>query len=264
MSLITQGTLYSRKFLLVLSSDHVTGATGLSPTVLISKGVSPFAAPAGTVVEVGSGWYALNYTVADTNTVGDLAGHATAPGCDPTDWDDQVITGSPGGGGTVVPPGSAGATFLSDAQLLNDLADTLQKAQGTLSAYWVNVCTQSHRWAFGILAQFWLGKGFTLAQLQSWDYGIDYERNLTLWRALTRPGSLQAVDDKLVATLDVRKDLCEQQVLLAAGVPQIPAGDAGQVGTGPMMHGPHDLWSGARFEPGPRGGFGELEGGPFD
>jgi len=72
-------------FLMVDSTDHVTGKTGLSPTVTISKAGGSFASPSGSVSEVANGFYKVAGNATDTNTLGPLALHATATGADPTD-----------------------------------------------------------------------------------------------------------------------------------------------------------------------------------
>lgn len=72
-------------FLLIQSSDHITGLTGASPTVTISKNGGSFGSPAGAVSEVGSGWYKVAGNATDTNTLGPLALHATAASADPSD-----------------------------------------------------------------------------------------------------------------------------------------------------------------------------------
>jgi hypothetical protein len=72
-------------FLLVSSADHLTGLTGATPTVLLSKNGAAFAAPAGAVTEIGSGWYALAANAADASALGPLLLHATATGADPQD-----------------------------------------------------------------------------------------------------------------------------------------------------------------------------------
>ncbi len=72
-------------FLLVVSSNHIDGATGLTPAVEISKNGGAFASPAGAVAEVGHGVYKLTPTSADTNTPGSLFLHASAAGADPSD-----------------------------------------------------------------------------------------------------------------------------------------------------------------------------------
>src|SRR5215831_1648588 len=72
-------------FLMVDSTDHITGKTGLTPTVTISKNGGAFAAPAGAVTELSGGWYRVAGNATDTNTNGMLALHATATAADPTD-----------------------------------------------------------------------------------------------------------------------------------------------------------------------------------
>ena len=92
MATILQNSTYSRSFLMVDSTDHLTGKTGLTITLTLSKGGAAFAAPAGSVTEISSGWYKIALTNVDTNTAGDLNYHATASGADATDFADQVIT----------------------------------------------------------------------------------------------------------------------------------------------------------------------------
>lgn len=65
--------------------DHVSGKTGLAPTVTLSKNGAAFGAAAGAVSEVANGWYALAGNATDRDTVGELVVHATATGADPTD-----------------------------------------------------------------------------------------------------------------------------------------------------------------------------------
>lgn len=78
-------TTYPLTFLLVSSTDHVTAVTGVSPTVTLSKNGAAFAAAAGAVTEIGSGWYSLAGNATDRNTLGELLLHATATGADPHD-----------------------------------------------------------------------------------------------------------------------------------------------------------------------------------
>lgn len=78
-------TTYPVVFLMVDSADHITGKTGLTPTVTLSKNGAAFGAASGAVTEIGSGWYALAGNATDRATLGPLAFHATATGADPTD-----------------------------------------------------------------------------------------------------------------------------------------------------------------------------------
>lgn len=95
MAILKQSTSYARKFIMVLSSDHTTGATGKTVAVELSKGAGAAGtAAAGTVTELDStnlpGHYQVSFTAADTNTQGDLSVRCTAAGCDATDFIDQV------------------------------------------------------------------------------------------------------------------------------------------------------------------------------
>ena len=72
-------------FMMVSSTNHVIGITGLTPTVTLSKNGGGFADCAGTVSEIGNGWYCVAANPADSNTLGPLLLHASAAGCDPFD-----------------------------------------------------------------------------------------------------------------------------------------------------------------------------------
>lgn len=82
-------------FLMTAAADHLTGLTGLAPTVGISQNGAPFAPPVGAVSEVGFGWYQLAPTAADTGVLGPLLLHAAAPAADPTDTIFPVVSYNP-------------------------------------------------------------------------------------------------------------------------------------------------------------------------
>jgi hypothetical protein len=82
-------------FFMVDSTDHVTGKTGLSPTVTICKQGGSFATPAGAVTEIGNGWYQVAANATDTHTLGLLKLHATASGADPFDREFYVVAYNP-------------------------------------------------------------------------------------------------------------------------------------------------------------------------
>ncbi len=90
MASLKQSTAYTRTFLMVLSSDHITGATGKTVTVNLSKAGAAFGAAGGAVSEIANGWYKVSLNTTDTGTLGDLAFHCTASACDDTDFCDQV------------------------------------------------------------------------------------------------------------------------------------------------------------------------------
>lgn len=91
MAEITQNTAKNRMVLMVDSSDHITGKVGLTLTLTLSKNGAAFASITPTVTERGNGWYNVAYTSSHTDTLGDLALHASAAGADPTDLLDNVV-----------------------------------------------------------------------------------------------------------------------------------------------------------------------------
>lgn len=96
MALLKQSTARSRAILMIDSSDHVTGKTGLTLTITASKDGAAFASITPTVTELATGWYKLALTSSHTDTLGDLALHITSTGADPTDIADQVVLDLPG------------------------------------------------------------------------------------------------------------------------------------------------------------------------
>lgn len=94
MANLKQSTTFTRTFMMIQTSDHISGITGATVAVNISKAGATGAAAAGTVTEVDSthnpGLYKIALTTADTGTIGDLAFHCTATSADPTDFIDQV------------------------------------------------------------------------------------------------------------------------------------------------------------------------------
>lgn len=83
-------------FLMTLASDHVTGATGLTPKVTISKdGSAVFATASGAVVEMASGLYAWQGSAWDRDTLGSLSMIATAAGVDTSYKEIAIIPDDP-------------------------------------------------------------------------------------------------------------------------------------------------------------------------
>ncbi len=90
MAVLKLSTARARTFMMIDSADHVTGKTGLTVDVDISKAGAAFGNAGGAVAELANGWYKITLTTTDTNTFGDLAYHCTAAGADPTDFTDTV------------------------------------------------------------------------------------------------------------------------------------------------------------------------------
>lgn len=88
---IAQGSTPIILILLVSTADDRTAVLGATPAVQLSKNGGAFVAAAGTVIEVGLGFYKVALTAGETGTVGALAVVATAAGADVWRSIEQVI-----------------------------------------------------------------------------------------------------------------------------------------------------------------------------
>lgn len=88
-------TTYPIPFFMAQSTDHLTGLTGLTPTVTISKNGGVFGSAEGAVSEIGNGWYALAGNADDRDTLGSLLIHAEAAGADDYDMDYYIVRFDP-------------------------------------------------------------------------------------------------------------------------------------------------------------------------
>lgn len=103
---------------MVLTSDHITGATGVTPTVTIAKNNGAFASPQGAVTELGNGWYSVAANATDANTLGPLILHAEAGTCDPTDDVFDIVSYNPMAFAPVTTP--AGPEAVSALEIISD------------------------------------------------------------------------------------------------------------------------------------------------
>jgi len=89
--MLKQSTARNLMVFLTDSSDHVTGKTGATLTITLSKNGAAFASITPTVTERGDGWYSLALTSGNTDTLGDFVLHVTAAGADPIDLREEVL-----------------------------------------------------------------------------------------------------------------------------------------------------------------------------
>lgn len=132
-------TVQPLTFFLAQSSDHISGLTGVNPTVTLSKNGGAFAFPAGAVTEVGNGWYQVAGNATDANTLGPLILHATATGADPTDDIFPVVAYNPQNSGslglTAMPINLAQAVAIG-GNTANTIGDCLNGARAQAFGKW--------------------------------------------------------------------------------------------------------------------------------
>ena len=157
MAVLKQSTTYTRMFLLVQSSDHLTGLTGATAAVTLSKAGGSFASAGGTITEVANGFYKIALTTTDTNTLGDLAFHITATSADPTDFVDQVTANILGDTlpANVTQAGGVALSTHASGMIPADLRDIAGAAVSTSTAQLgVNVVTNGDKTGYSLSQTF--------------------------------------------------------------------------------------------------------------
>jgi hypothetical protein len=128
--MIKQSTTRNLMLFLTASSDHVTGLTGATLTITLSKNGAAFGAITPTVTERGDGWYSLAMTTSHTDTLGDLVLHITAASADPIDLREQVFALLPGDSVVVA---SIAADAVNASALATDAVTKIQTGLATSS-----------------------------------------------------------------------------------------------------------------------------------
>lgn len=95
MRLLKQSTAVNILVIMIDSTDHISGKTGLTLTITSSKAGAAFASISPTVTERTVGGYQLALTTGHTDTLGDLVLHITGTGADPQDIFCQVVAFDP-------------------------------------------------------------------------------------------------------------------------------------------------------------------------
>ena len=71
--------------LLTSNVDHITGISGLTPSIYLSKNCGNFALITPIIESKGNGWYKIELTSGHTDTIGDLVVHIEDADSDPAD-----------------------------------------------------------------------------------------------------------------------------------------------------------------------------------
>jgi hypothetical protein len=197
---LKQSTAVNITVLMIDSSDHITGKTGLTLTIYATKAAGSPASISPTVTELDStnvkGLYKLALTTSHTDTLGELQLHITASGADPADYKWQVSTYLPGEAATLQADQAVNVTKVNGtSQTARDLGASVLLSSGTgtgqisLSSGTVTVGTNNDK----------TGYSLSSAGVQAiWD---------ALTSALTTVGSIgKLFVDNINATISSRLD----------------------------------------------------------
>lgn len=116
----------------------------------------------------------------------------------------------------------AATGFIIDAVLLDHVKGLLTVATLDLDTPWTGIAHFANLAAYGQIRNALLKRGFSIAQVDAWDDGAEYQLDLGTFWALTKGGCTKDYDAKFIASLDRRKELPTVYVT-RGGVPVVPA-----------------------------------------
>ncbi len=119
-----------------LTSDHYTEATGKIVSVTISKNGGAFGNPSAGVVtatEISNGWYYVDLSTTDTNTLGPLLVRGTSASIDPAEAAYKVTVDAP----------QTGDAYSQGSSILSQMS-TLISTTSAISTAWTTELTESY------------------------------------------------------------------------------------------------------------------------
>lgn len=114
--------------------------------------------------------------------------------------------------------------FLTDAAMKQIVADSLKVEIATLPTVWDRIVTGANATAYLDVRGCLLRRGFEATEIDAWDRGAEFQRDLGLYWSLVRGAGLHGYDDRWVGKLDRRKEL-EDVLVETSGAPQAPSFD---------------------------------------
>lgn len=123
--------------------------------------------------------------------------------------------------------------FVNDQEIMDQVRATLSIDNLDDASGWPRTCKAANRTAYGTILRALMRRGYSQAQVDSWDGGIEYQTDIALWYAIVRGGLAKDYDPKYLSLFDRRAELATAMVT-AGGVlliPATPATSSGQLTT---------------------------------
>lgn len=121
--------------------------------------------------------------------------------------------------------------FLTDNELKQKLADMIGVDVSALPARFTGIVADANAAAYLDIVDPFVARGFTRGQVDAWDRGAEYQRDIGLFWCLLKGGGLVGYDPTLIKLLDRRGELKSVE-LPAQGTPQEQSGSPKVVGYG--------------------------------
>jgi hypothetical protein len=124
-------------------------------------------------------------------------------------------------------------SFVSTSDAQTAVAGVLKVAFADLPSYWTGVVADSQVSAYQEIEAQLLDRGYILSQVLLWDRGAEFEKDLTIFWALTRGGGLSGMyDDRFIKMFDRRKDLATVAIAISGKYVSPSSDSPGGITTG--------------------------------
>lgn len=130
--------------------------------------------------------------------------------------------------------------FVRDADVVGAIQSALAVSSLDAGTPWEGIAHVANMAAYGQIRAALLKRGFSAAQVDSWDQGAEFQLDLATYWALVRGGLTKDFDPKFIDRLDRRKELATVYVT-AAGNAVNPASP--RVARGEICDPVHDVFS---------------------
>jgi hypothetical protein len=110
--------------------------------------------------------------------------------------------------------------FITDLELDVALTGVFKTNPGELTQTvpaWLSVLYQANAQAYARIMESFLSRGFSLAQIQAWDYGKNYQTMIGLYLALTLGSELPGAADKPTEKYQYYLDNLPNAMLVSGG-----------------------------------------------
>jgi len=114
--------------------------------------------------------------------------------------------------------------FTTDAAVKTAVAALLKIGGAALPDYWDAIIPSAHTAAYQDVLGRLLIRGFTKAQVDSWDRGAEFELDIACYWALARGGAYSDYGNETLRALDRREEL-DTVLVFAGGIWIKPTGD---------------------------------------
>lgn len=126
-------------------------------------------------------------------------------------------------------------SFNTSAQITTKLADVQHVSEANLTTGATStIIADSLNAAYQEIVSRLAYRGFSQSQIDAWDRGAEFERDIALFWCLVKLGGLENADDKFIERLDRRDEIDEAIITTGGTVVEPDDEDGGPIGFGAL------------------------------